>query len=528
MLALLGTLWPAQPSRALVLLWLLALPLSALGGWFAATRVTDRSLLRFVGGAAWALAPTLLAALTQGRPSAVMAHVLLPWLFFAASAAHRSWVAAGAGSLFFAAVVACAPSLAPALIVLWVGAIVLTVAARRGPGAARVVWLIVPAALLAAPLVWQQVRTGNAWGLLADPGLTWLGAQVGADAEGRALLASGIPTPDLVGWTAFASGAPTWWVPLLLAPVALLALLAPLTQRWAAGIALLVIAALGMATAFAAVSVSVAFAQSAAVPLWPGSGLSLTWLGAVGGALVTLDIGLAPRLSAVRGAAAGVVLIALVVFAVPALTAMARGTALLANGPVSTLPAFVAAAGREDPDVGTLVLTPQDAGGVSSRVVWGGSETLNGQATTLSTRTTETAADAEVASLTADLVTSSADDVVEGLAARGMSFILLAPAGEPESEIARGFRLSAETALNQRDGLDAVGATAKGALWRVTQPVEERAAAPAAVQSVARGIGLAQLAAVVVALLLAIPTTASRREARRTPRVVGPHWQEGR
>ena len=35
---------------------------------------------------------------------------------------------------------------------------------------------------------------------------------------------------------------PTWWVPLLSAPLALLALVAPLTQRWAAGIAMLVIA----------------------------------------------------------------------------------------------------------------------------------------------------------------------------------------------------------------------------------------------------------------------------------------------
>ena len=61
----------------------LALPLAALGGWFAATRVTERSLLRLAGGAMWALAPTFLAALTQGRPTAVLAHLLLPWLFYA-------------------------------------------------------------------------------------------------------------------------------------------------------------------------------------------------------------------------------------------------------------------------------------------------------------------------------------------------------------------------------------------------------------------------------------------------------------
>ena len=144
------------------------------------------------------------------------------------------------------------------------------------------------------------------------------------------------------------------------------------------------ITALGLATAFAAVGISVAFAQSLPVPLWPGAGLSLAWLGALGGALVALDIGLAPRLAAVRTVAAIAVILALVVLAVPALTSMARGTSLLTNGPASTLPAYVSAAGREDPDVGTIVITPQNEGGTSSRVVWGGSETLNGQATVIS------------------------------------------------------------------------------------------------------------------------------------------------
>ena len=527
-LALLGSLSPVEPSRALVVLWLVALPLAALGGWFASTRVTERSLLRFAGGAVWALAPTLLVALTQGRPSAVIAHLLLPWLFYAGSVANRSWVGSGAASLLLAAVLACAPSLAPALLVVWAGTLVVTVILRRGRGVARLIWVLVPTLLFAAPLVWHQLRIGNAWGLLGDPGLPWVGAQVGADAAGRALLAAGIPTPDLVGWVGFAPGLPTWWVPLLAAPVAVLALLAPLTQRWAAGIALLVIAALGIATAFAAVGVSVAFAQSLVVPLWPGAGLSLGWLGALGGALVTLDIGLAPRLAAARTLAAVTVMVAVAVLALPSLTAMARGTALLANGPASTLPAYVSAAGREDPDVGTIILTPQNDGGVSSRIVWGGSETLNGQATIISTRADKTDADEEVAFLTANLVTSAADDVVGQIAAEGVGFVLLAPAGAPESEIARAFRLSASTALDQRDELDAVGETAKGALWRVTQAVESRAGAPASVHDLARLIAFSQLAAVAVALLLAIPTAASRREARRTPRVIGPHWQEGR
>jgi hypothetical protein len=273
---------------------------------------------------------------------------------------------------------------------------------------------------------------------------------------------------------------------------------------------------------------SVSFSQSISVPLWPGTGLSLAWLGALGGALVALDAGLAPRLRIVRVIAATVVCAAIAVLAVPALTAMARGVAGLTNGPASTLPAYVAAAGRDDPDVGTIVLTPQNAAGLSARIVWGGSETLDGQATIVSTRTSPTAQDRELAELAADLVTTSAEDAVAQLGDWGVSFVLLAPAPAPESDTARTLRLSASTALDQRGTLDAVGDTAKGTLWRVTIDVAPRAAESADVVALARLISGVQLGLLAIAVLLAAPTAASRREARRTPRVVGPYWQEGR
>lgn len=527
-LALIGSLVPWEPSRALVLLWILALPLAALGGWFAATRVTERASLRLLGGAVWALSPALLVALTQGRPTGVLLHLLLPWLFVAGSVAHRSWAAAGTASIVLAAVVATAPSLAPALGVLWAAAILLAVAFRAGRGVARIIWTVVPSLALAAPLVWDAVVQSRIWGLLADPGVPWAGPQVPADPGGRALLVAGIPTPDLAGWAVLLPDGPTWWVPLLTAPIALLALAAPLTQRWAVGTALLVVAALGMGTAFAAVGVSVAFSQSIAFPIWPGAGLSLTWLGALGAALVTLDAGLAPRAGLVRGIAAAVVCAGVVVLAVPSLTAMTQNRATLTNGPASTLPAFVAAEGRDDPDVGTLVLTPQAESGVAAQVVWGASETLNGQTTVLSTRTRATPQDEALAELAADLVTSAAEDAVGQLADLGVGFILLAPSPQPESDAARMMRLSATTALNQRETLVVVGDTAKGELWRVIADIAPRPQEAASVAVLSRTITIGQLVVFGIALLLALPTAATRRDARRTPRVVGPHWQEGR
>ena len=525
--ALIGSLSPAAPSQALVVLWVLALPLAVLGGWFAATRVTDRSLLRITGGVAWALAPTFLHVLVEPRPAAMLLHLLLPWLFYAGSVAHRSWAAAGMASLILVGVAACAPSLVPALLVLWLVALAIAAGRGAGRGAARVAWLVVPAAAVSAPLVWQQFASGNLWGLLADPGVPWAGPVATADAAGRALLAAGFPAPDPGGWGGMLAGAPTWWVPLLVALPALLALIAPLTVRWAAGVALLSISALGIATAFAAVTVSVAVTAGAQpVVVWPGTGLSLAWLGVIGAALVTLDV--VPSVPTVRVLAATGVMAVLAVGAVPALTAQARGAATLTEGAASTLPAYVAAEGRGSPSLGTIVIAPLADGSVAADVVWGASETLGGQSTLRATRVDATPADRETAELVADLVTDAADDAVAPLAERGIGFVLLAPATEPATEAAQSLRRTAAIALDQRDRLEAVGETARGSLWRVSGGIEPRPGADEQVAATARWIFAGQAVVLMIAVLLAIPTAQTRRDARRVPRIVGLRPGEGR
>ncbi|MDF2045777.1 glycosyl transferase [Microbacterium sp. Kw_RZR3] len=522
-IAVIGTLSPGDPSRALVVLWVLALPLAVLGGWFAATRVTESSLLRITAAVAWALAPTFLAAIVEGRPAALIAHLLLPWFFYAASVAHRAWAPAGAASVLLVLVLACAPSLAPAVVVLWSAALVV-VALVAGRGVARVVWLVVPSIVVFAPLVWTQVRTGNPWGLLADPGIPYAGNEVSADPLGRALLAAGFPSSDPGGWASVIDG-PVWWVGLLIAPLAVLALLAVLTPRWVTASALLIIAAVGLATAFAAVGVAVSFDHGTAVPLWPGAGLSLAWLGVVGSAMVALDAGIVERVRVLRPIGALVTLAALLVAVSPALTAsldQSHPRSVLTNGPTSTLPAFVAAEGRGSTAIGTIVLDPR-ADGLRVDVVWGGSATVGGQSTVQATRIEAQPADRELAALAADLTTPSSDDVIERLGERGIGFVLLQSASAGENDVIRGARLAAATSLDQRDALDGVGTTSRGDLWRVTAPVQPRAPLDdhqARVQSL---VTFGSLGVLLVALLLAVPTSASRRVARRTPRIVGPN-----
>ncbi len=517
--AILGTLSPAEPSRALAVLWVLALPLAALGGWFAATRISDKQLPRALVAVGWMLAPTLLTALVEGRPTGVLVHLILPWLLFTASVAHRSWTSAAVGSLALAAIVACAPSLAPALIVLWIAALVLTFARRAGRGAARVVWLVVPTIVIAAPMVWHRVGAGDAWALLADPGVVAVADTPAGDLLGRLLVLAGFPTADVAGWAGMLpEGMAAAWMALLVAPVVVLAFAAPFVSRISTAAVLLAMAALGGVTAVISAGIGLAASGSHAAVLWPGSGISLLWAGLLGAAAATLDR--MPRPRTLRSISAAVALLALAALAVPALTAQHRDALTVTNGPDSTLPAYVDAEGRGDPGTATFVMHPQPRGGIASQVVWGGSATLGGQSTLQSVRLGPTAGDEQTARTTADLVTGSAGDVIARLGAHGVGYVLLDSPRRDESDAARATRLAAKAALDRRDDLEAVGDTGKGELWVVIADVVPRT--PTDDQRAdAWRTGALQLGIVIVALLLAVPTAASIRQSTREPRTVG-------
>lgn len=516
-LAVLGSLWPAGPSFSLVLLWILALPLAVLGGWFAATRVTDRAGLRIFAGIVWALAPTFLTALVDGRPAGVLVHLLLPWLFNAAVVAHRSWGAAGAASLLFAAVTACSPSLAPAMLVLWIIALGITLGGARFRGAARLLWVPVPAVVLFAPLLIWQVSHGSLIAVLADPGLIWASPQAAADAAGRLALASGFPSRDLAGWTAVVGPALAPWAAVLLAPLAVLALVSTVAPRWRAGITLLVVAVSGFATAFLAVGVTVSFAQGAGVAIWPGAGLSLAWIGLTGAALVTLDTAL--TLPRARLVGAAVAALAVAACAVPALSAFHLGRSVLTEGPESSLPAYIAAQAVDDRPIGTLVLTPQNDGGLAAEVAWGASETLSAQTTVLSSATEIRGTD--ITTLAVDLLSARDFDGAAELGELGVGYVLLAELPDDESDRARTLHTAAVTSLDQRAGFVQAGTTDRGVLYRLEEDPAERAQLTAGQEATARLVVTLQVIFVLAALLLSMPTRASRRASRARSRIVG-------
>ncbi|WP_194784477.1 glycosyltransferase [Actinomyces haliotis] len=65
----------------------LGVPLAALGAWYAAGTITRRTSLRAWAALTWALAPTLLLSLGQGRLPALLVHLVLPWALTALSRA---------------------------------------------------------------------------------------------------------------------------------------------------------------------------------------------------------------------------------------------------------------------------------------------------------------------------------------------------------------------------------------------------------------------------------------------------------
>jgi GT2 family glycosyltransferase len=516
-LALLGSLTFWQPSFAIVLLWFAALPLAALGGWFLATRLTHRAVLRATFAIVWALAPMLFDALQQGRPAAVIVHLLLPWLFFAGTAARRSWAAAATTAILAAAVIACAPIMAPALFVIWVVG-----SALAGRGVVRVLLVPIPTLVLFAPLVWQQTMRGTPLAVFADPGLPLPGAPAHP-----LHVALGFADSDLGGWQTLAgvlgfSGViPSVVVPILMAPVAILALLSLFLRGTIRATLCLIGALLGFATAMAAVNVSLSTQGSAAVPLWAGSALSLYWLALISAATMAL---VALGRFAIGPATVTVAFVAVAV--APLAIAVPLQTSAISAGATDALPAYATAQAQTHPRIGTLRLAPQQDGSLGAQLLHGKGETLDDQSTLSATSRVLTPDERKLATLAGNLTSTSGLDASSLLKHFGVSFVVLQTSAGEGLSPASATQLRAETALDSNPLLTQVASTDDSVLWSVPKQRQSVPIPPDAggwvrlVVLVALGIVFG------LTLLLALPTGRTERGTLRRPtaaEVLGRH-----
>lgn len=510
--ALLGTLTFWQPSFSLVLLWFLAMPLAGLGAWLLAARLTQRAGIRAFIAIGYGLSPALLGALHDGRPAAVLTHILLPFLFFAGIRAARSWSASATTALLFAAVVACSPSLTPALLVVWIGTLLLT-----GRYVPRFLAIPIPAAALVAPIVLIQVFGLNLFGLAADPGP----AAASAVAP-HWQLALGFPTEGLGGWLQAASFLP-WanpvasvWVAILVGVLVALAFVGLFSQYPIRAQLAVAVMVLGIVTAVFASGLQVSFNGSVPVNVWPGSGLSLAWLGLMVAAGTGASI---LRRFSYFPALAGIAAVSLL--ALPALAASSLGNSRVVPSNGQTLPAYVVAQAAISPEVGTLVLTPQPDGGLGSVLVRGTGMTLEATSTFVTTGAGFAAQEKLLAETVSNLASVSGNDSATELTALGVGFVVLtdplAELGENPTPQAQAMAARVKATLDANAGIEIVGKTDAGLLWRYPGYSPDTVAPLQSVLPVEPWriiIGSVQGLILLLTLLLAIPTGSVMLDAR--------------
>ncbi|XPP27452.1 MAG: glycosyltransferase [Leucobacter sp.] len=508
-LAVLGSLTFWNPSHAIVLLFVAAIPLSALGGWIWAAQLTESRAGRALVGLGWALSPVLLGSLAAGRVPTLILAIALPWLLLAASRCRESWSWSGTASLLTAVVLACAPVLIPVAIVFLLVGLFSSVR-----GITRVLSIaIAPLALFAPKLI--ALVGGSPLNLLLDPGIT-----PGYTAATPRQLLLGFPEFGLEGWGAIFETLGLGEVPVtvlvgvLFLLIALLAILGLLTARVQVTLLLAALGGLGLLTAVLAPQLRLISQGSETVGLWTGSGLALYWISVLGLAAVGCTV--------LRRAAGPIVAVALVL-ALVAVSPLGFRLITAQTGLVAgeaQLPAIVQAAGAADPELRTLVLTAEQGPTVRA-------EMISGSGPRLDDIRTETRArglgeqDHTVAQLVGALAsTGLSSDLGAELTGEGIGFVLLAPNGD---EVERALL---QASLDQHTALSSAGQTDHGLLWRVQDAgapsgvtaadADETVTQLGGVSITARVLWWIQLIVLLGMVLLALPTgEVVERPARR-------------
>jgi len=494
-LAVLGTLTFWSPSLSIVVLYLVALPLAALGAWWAATRVAERAWAPAAAAVLWALAPPFLSSLTTGHLGAVIAHLLLPWLVVALLGSSRSWASAAASALLMAAIGASAPSLIPVLVLGWIAWIV-----SHPTRIHRMIAIPLPLVVLFAPLAVHQILAGTPLAIFADPGAVVQSLEVSG---WQLALAS--PGGDFSGWTAVLPGlgAPLV-VAILLIPLAGLAVLALFLPGSRRAVPAMAIALVGFGTAVVGSHLAVSFDGATPVTIWTGAALSVFWLGLVASAAIALEaIGRAVVLPALA------LMLTIGALAWPLILASLTGAVPIEAGTGRMLPAFVTAEAANNANLGTLEIVAQPDGGISVELHRGTGTTLDDESTLASTSTSASEAQQRIAILAGNLASRSGFDSAAELDALGIGFVVSGPA---TGEAAEETRTRVVESLDANPNFTAVGSTEFGYLWRyetsaTADPIDTDRGVLGTVIIVTQGILLGAL------FLLAVPTPGRRRVA---------------
>lgn len=510
-------------STAVVVFIFLLLPLAGLSAWIAAGAFTQRRGLRFWAAMFWASVPALQVAMGTGRLGAMVAHVLLPLAALgivravgrarprASMATHRanspdvvlkpgingvpSWTAAAAAGLVLAIVTAGAPVLFPLAVV----AVVVTMLATGRKGR-TLWWSLLPSLAVFAPSVLAAFQNPRV--LLADPGRAipfdaaspWqqlLGYPVSFDP----FAGLSLPGPFAEGpWAlaaAFVVGVPV----ILLAAAGLFGF----SARTGMVRVVWVLAALTIALSAVAGQVATALGSGFLITPFTGSVVSALVLLLLIAALITADgysasmqakDGRKYRRTRITAVGVGLILAAgpvtsLAMWTVPQLSGpdpVAEGTTLMGTAmelephTERTLPATAADKGTSPQHAKTLQLRVGENGTYRAVLMSGGGTTMDQLSGLYSARSIDglpgseevreaDGADRALRQAVAAITGASGVDPRETLRTLGIGFVVL-----QETDTA------AELVANRIDavpGMNSVGKTANGWLWRVAGPLED-------------------------------------------------------
>ncbi|MFD2756790.1 glycosyltransferase [Gulosibacter faecalis] len=518
-LAVLGTLTFWNPSQIVVVLWLLALPLAAVGGWYLAARFTRSPWLRAFAGLVWLAAPPLHIALAEGRLTGVLVHLALPWLFFTCIAGARSWAATAVCSLLALIVAASSPVLLPAMVIVWVLAMLIS-----GRGWVRLVFTPIPAAVMFLPLLITQLNRGRPFAVFADPGLP-LVVEPARGWHAATLFSHSAPH----GWADLLTSLGITWDPwvvlaLLQAPLALLAVIGIFTRGWRVALVGAGVAGLGYVTAGVAGGFAFATTGGITVPLWIGPAQSFGFLGVLMASLAG-----AVALRGARIPATAVALLAVVALIVPVAPNQFNGVSQIAPSNGRTLPALVDAQGRAAEQLGTLVITPVDGDTIKVELIRGSGQKLNQFSTLETTNLAPTSADERLANIAVGFLSQGASNPTAQLHEIGIGFVLVEPA--PSSGGVLEQRLV--TAMSTNEALSSAGTTSEyGTLFQVVNAAETPTDPDLAgalettnwQHQIGRTLLLVQLAVLVFVILLALPTGGLESRVRASRSMGRPHW----
>ncbi|MFC7493853.1 MULTISPECIES: glycosyltransferase [unclassified Nocardioides] len=494
-MALLATLLGGSASAAVTVVFAGAVPLGLWGAW-RFLRVVGRLVVftgasRWVllwGATTWSLVAVASGAWGDGRLGLVVVAALLPWLAhaalgFAEPAPERRWRAAWRVGLLLALASAFAP-------VLWLLAVVLG--------------LVVTAA--AALVVRGAVRDRSVWGppaaaLGVVPVLLapwWIPAVQRSAGEALLLDTGRLPTPtvdtlDLLSGRFEGLGAP-WWLGVVLAALALLALLPRATR-----IPVLVCWVVALVTAVLAAVLGVFTVDLAATSVDAGLGaLLLVLQGTFVVAASIGAVGLGVETVSWRRAVSAVLVVVAAAVPVGGLAWWVGSDPAIDDGIDTDIPVYMVQSAEEGPERGILVIRGSVDDGLTYTVRRGDGITL-GEDEIINL----TAEDPDFSAVVQALVSRPTPEVVDALGGSGIEYVVLpTPADGDVAAV-----LDAATGLVQASAEERTTRA-----WQVDRPLDgDLLEGPVSWLRIL--LLVVQAAAVVVVVVLCLPTTNPRRAA---------------